>query len=200
MLSGRARTVWIGAALAALAGCSAAPPASLTDPAPDELAGWLSVAESASARLANHPADQAAARILAFAVRELEAGGVAPAEGQPDLITRWRQQAETAGASRPGPPLRGRVLGPLYRRGVVAPHVEARSEQAFHGGQLARVTLAPAQPGISLHVHGTADARLVTCRQRQVHECAWLPLFTERYRLVVRNSGNRSVTYFLTMD
>lgn len=212
---GRAgRAVWglaLGAAAGALGACAAIGPdtpnsadiAALPAPqaAPDDVAGLLAEADALSAMLARAGTDPRSVARLNAIVGQLVARGAAPADGQADLVTGWQRQA--AAAHPPGAhaaPLRGRVLGPLYRRGTLAPKGAALSEQAFLAGQPARVALAPARGALALELFGEPGHQRVRCRAASAYACEWLPLYTQRVRLVVRNRSDRAVTYFLIME
>ncbi len=182
-----------------LAGCNtatsqplSAPPLALApaaDPATDA-ASLLAAAEAA-------PTAEARAPLLA----RLDALGVRPAEdaASDDPLTGWRNQAKAGD----GAPWRGRALGPAYRRAVVAPGESLVIQQIFLAGQRAQ---------IAAHMAGTASGGQVALaisnpRQEPVctrqlaprASCDWLPIFTERFAIALRNSGNREASVYLVV-
>ena len=134
-------------------------------------------------------------RDLGKAVVKLERIGARAQDGQEDVVADWR---DLAGAAATGPAYRGRVLGPAYRRGWLEPGAELKVEQLFLGGQAANVAVAatPDQP-LHLTVQGADAAARCGASAR---DCRWVPIFTERYTIRVRNGGSARARYYLVFD
>ncbi|QNE32992.1 hypothetical protein F1C10_14395 [Sphingomonas sp. NBWT7] len=120
--------------------------------------------------------------------------GAHPAAGS-DAVEEWRGVSGVR--SEAGPAWRGRVLGPAYHRGVLAPAASFRTEQLFLAGKRAQVSVAtsPRTPA-RMTVLGSGAEACAT----PVSECAWWPTFTERYTITVENKGTASIRYYVVMD
>lgn len=133
--------------------------------------------------------------------RMLSVLGAAPAPGQADLAALWGEKAQASGAMADDPPYRGRALGPAYRRGSLLPGGSMTMRQLFLGGQRAQIMVAPTGEGsghLSLRVEGAQGETLC---QKAVGgpqaDCAWMPLFTDRYSIVIENAGDASANFYL---
>lgn len=151
--------------------------------------------EGDAAQAADDPA------ALADTVQQLSALGATPAEGQEDLAARWTAQADAHGAMQQVIPYRGRALGPAYRRGSLAAGDRITLRQLFLAGQRAQISVASAGTAkLSVRVEGgdgaTLCAKPVGGGQA---DCAWLPLFTDRYAIVIENDGQDAAGFYLTM-
>lgn len=130
----------------------------------------------------------------------LTALGATPADGQDDLAAQWMQAAMDHGVARSAPGFRGRALGPAYRRGSLGARGTMTVRQLFLAGQRAEISLAPAggTTSLSMRVQGTDGntlcAKAVDGAQA---DCAWLPLFTDRYDIVIENGGSAPATFYL---
>ena len=130
----------------------------------------------------------------------LTALGASPAEGQDDLAALWMKEARAGGARAPAPVFRGRALGPAYRRGMLGAGSRVTMRQLFLAGQRARISVAPTNGAsrLSMRVQdgegGTLCAKQVGGQQA---DCAWLPLFTDRFNIVVENSGSMPAAFYL---
>ncbi len=122
----------------------------------------------------------------------LAALGARPAAGTPDLAKAW-------GAGTP-PPYRDRALGPAYRIIAVVPGGSARFDQVFLAGQRARVAVV---------AHGTPPARvavtdddgLAQCGPSDpVGRCDWVPLWTTRFRIELKNPGITAASYTVVVQ
>jgi hypothetical protein len=135
------------------------------------------------------------------AARRLEALGARPANHAADLAAHWRQQASTRNVRDKLPPIRGRALGPAYSEGVLQPGATLSTEQVFLAGQKAEVALVP-QPGRSLTILIAASDKRICERTVQLPKgpCAWLPLFTQRVEIKVRNPGRLPARYYLVSN
>lgn len=139
---------------------------------------------------------------LRDAAQGLQALGATPAPGQEDLASRWSRESSDHGVARPNLASRGRALGPAYRRGALAPGATMRVEQIFLGGQRAQISVAPTrrEPGLSVEVRATDGttrcARSVGGGQA---DCVWMPLFTDRYVILIQNKGDTNAAFYLLM-
>ncbi|HUD93207.1 hypothetical protein [Sphingobium sp.] len=132
----------------------------------------------------------------------LQALGATPAEGQEDLAALWTKQAVDEGAAPSGLGFRGRALGPAYRRASVVAGGSFSVRQLFLGGQRAQILVAPSgsSPNLSLRVEGADGVAL--CKKPvggpQV-DCAWMPIFTDRYNIVIENGGSAPASFYLVV-
>jgi hypothetical protein len=133
----------------------------------------------------------------------LAASGATPAEGD-DLAVLWsREGARIAGRPLPQqPPFRGRALGAAYRKAMVEPGVPLVIEQIFLAGKKARVSLVPGgNTALGLVVAQQGEPAVCT---REVAaapaDCIWLPVWTTRYRIEVRNRGRSAAPVYLVIS
>lgn len=129
--------------------------------------------------------------------------GAHPAEGDVDLAAQWVREATDHGATLPSDATyRGAALGPAYKRGALAGRGSFSVKQLFLAGQTARIAVAPVDGGaaLSVSVKGMDGATLCTKSiVGQGAECAWMPVFTDRYAITIENEGTRPAAFFLTM-
>jgi hypothetical protein len=165
-------------------------------PAPDRV-------DAVSQALARGVAAEAAgdARTLLEAARLLESNGARPEAGEPDLASRWRAQALARGVRDSEAPLRGRALGPAYRRGRLDPGAALATDQVFLAGQKAMVALVP-EPGRALSIRVAAPDQPICDLPAQPPRatCAWLPLFTSRVTIRIANRSPAPASYYLVSN
>lgn len=113
---------------------------------------------------------------------------------------------ETQARPAAGQPFRGRVLGPAYQRGWLDAGATMTLQQQFMAGQRASIAAVGTAIGV---VPGTAPGALTLTvtepgEQPVCHEapraCRWLPLYTQRYAITLRNPGTARVRYYLVLD
>lgn len=186
-------------ALPLLAGCNSSDGGALSSP-PLALAATADPAEDAAALLAAaEAAPNAAAR--APLVERLDALGVRLAEdaGADDPLAGWRNQHKTGD----GAPWRGRALGPAYRRAVVAPGESLVIQQIFLAGQRAQIAaqVAGSTSGnqVDLAISNPRAEPVCTRQLAPRASCNWLPIFTERFAIALRNNGNREASVYLVV-
>lgn len=148
------------------------------------------------------------AEVVSEAAAAAEAGDRARLRGALDRLDRLGARAEgdmvqtvaqwRAAAGGAPPALRGRVLGPAVRRGVIAPASEFLIQQLFLGGRPAAVAVS-ASPAAPLTVSVTDADRVEACAAPRAG-CRWVPFFTQRYTIRVRNAGPRVATMYLVVD
>ncbi len=120
----------------------------------------------------------------------LAATGAQPIDGQPDLAQRWQ------GRSAP-PPMRNRTLGPAYRSISLAGGASAQFDQVFYAGQHARAALVPTSgSGFTLTVRDDQQAAVCTASPRN-SRCDWVPTYTTRFRIEIRNAAKGLGEVFL---
>ncbi len=178
----------------ALTGCASSPAEPLAK------AGGLNAADPVEqAALALAEADDAAEagdqKRLAKAVLAVEASGARPMADEPgNPLPAWRSQA---GIVRP--PLRGSPLGPGFRRGKLEAGETVNIEQLFLSGEQARIVLsAPGSASLALKVRD-ARATGVCEREGTPNQCQWVPIFTQRYSIVISNMGQGPARYYLVV-
>ena len=173
------------------------------DPAPSAITPAPSSGMTSTERLAYDliEADSAFAaddrELLAEHVRAIELAGARPSDARGAAALRaWR------GALPPEQrPMRGRVLGPAYISGRLAPGGKLRTEQVMLGGKPVSVAAGTApRNGLRLRI-ARGDGNLV-CEQSPAHarECRFVPTYTQRYRIELHNSGKRDARYHIVFD
>jgi hypothetical protein len=139
---------------------------------------------------------------LARASAVLTITGARPTNpAQEDLALRWASRAQALGAEAPTP-YRGRGLGPAYKLGHLPPGGELALEQIFIGGRKAEVSLMPVVPAtLILEIREEKDR--VVCRrsaQDPPAKCSWIPVYTGRHALSIRNTGAQPADYFIVTN
>lgn len=141
-------------------------------------------------------------RALLDKARILMAQGATPAEGQDDLATLWTRQAQDHGVTRSALAFRGRALGPAYRRGSLGARGSITVRQLFLAGQKAQIVIAPAQGAANLSVRVLGADGHIQCAKQiggAQADCAWLPLFTDRYDIVIENDGPTPADFYMVV-
>jgi hypothetical protein len=136
---------------------------------------------------------------LAQALGVIERAGARPLDDWrgDDPVPAWRALVPPAAAASP---LRGSPLGPGYRTGKARPGTSDSFEQVFLSGKKASIAIStPSDTPLTLQVLD-ADRRPVCTTADARRACRWVPLFTQRYVIEVRNGGNRVAEYFLVVD
>lgn len=112
-----------------------------------------------------------------------------------DPLPAWR--AQTYGDEIP---MRGRPLGPGYRKGTVGAGGAERIEQLFLSGQRANVALSgPGKARLELKVEDAKNSS-VCARGIAPSHCDWVPIFTQRYVIEITNPGDKPAHYFLVVE
>lgn len=113
-----------------------------------------------------------------------------------DVIAMW-SKAVGEGA----PPFRGRLLGPAYVRGELAPGEIWKSAQTFKSGEAS--TLSVSHNGIGPVRMKVSDRKARTvCGISKADRpaCQFTPRFTQRYDIELVNEGRERAVYFLVFD
>ena len=199
------RTRWAGSFALLLAACahpSGAGPATETAEATDASSTLVERVATALAQGERAEAGSGRAEQLAAASRLLAVAGARPAEaGEPDLALHWADVAAERG-TKANLVWRDRALGPAYRRGRVAPHASVSLDQLFLAGRKAEIALMPVGGRGRLVLDVTDDKGGLICRQKTSDppaKCAWLPVYTTRHAIRVRNEGAVPADYYLVM-
>ncbi|MEM7689878.1 MAG: hypothetical protein AAF291_12725 [Pseudomonadota bacterium] len=135
--------------------------------------------------------------LLSKLVASLNANGVKPAtDTQPDRLAVWQS---AAGSS--APPFRGRLLGPAYVRGELAPGETWRSAQTFKSGEASTLSVSHKGAGPVHMTVSDAKARAV-CNPgpATTPPCRFTPMFTQRYNIELTNEGAQRAVYYLVFD
>lgn len=130
-------------------------------------------------------------------VSALYASGLAPKhEDQGDMLGMWAMAS--GGEAKP---YRGRLLGPAYVRGELAPGERWQSAQTFKSGEPS--TLAVSHKGlgpISLSVSDARERSVCKKAGKGAPACRFTPLYTQRYSIELVNEGQGRAVYFLVFD
>ena len=173
---------------------TSAPAQTIADaPKPATRAGMVA-AKLAEAEEAFDAGDKA---VLAELVAALKMSGVRTLEpAQSDQLAMWQN---ASGA--PSTPYRGRLLGPAYVRGELAPGEIWRSAQTFKSGEASTLSVSHKGSGPIRMMVSDAKARAV-CNPSTVTKppCQFTPMFTQRYNIELTNEGSEDAVYFLVFD
>jgi len=162
----------------------AAPAAGLSDPA--RTARLLASAEMAW--------DAGRMGEVRAALASLDALG-AKSLDERDPASEW---GAAAGYSEP--PMRGRTLGPGYRRGTLEAGETMRLEQSFLSGERAMVSLSASQANRLALTVSHPDRRRVCAGSSTPVDCSWLPLITQRFTIQITNRGPDRASYYLVTN
>ncbi|KPP81477.1 MAG: hypothetical protein HLUCCA04_06690 [Oceanicaulis sp. HLUCCA04] len=188
-LSALAAASVLSAGLAACAGHQTTPPlASVAEP-DGQIFAALDIGFRAEAA-----SDGAALRAAASL---LDSSGAVPAEGEPDLMERWRDMA--AGLGEELPPVRGRIAGPAYRNGIVGAGAAAVLRDSFHSGRAARVSLQARGAGtLRLSIRRNDGEAVCEALASTVPvSCQWVPVWSEPFTIEITNLTGGQIAYYL---
>lgn len=179
----------VSASLAACAGQAAVPALERVAEPDGQIFAALDIGQRAE-----HAADGAA---LLAAASLLEASGARPAEGEADLIVRWRDMASELGETLP--PARGRIAGPAYRNGSVGAGEAAVLRDSFHSGRAARVSLQARGAGtLRLSIRrNDGEAVCEALATTAPVSCQWVPVWSEPFTIEITNLTGAQIPYYL---
>jgi len=192
---------WAGLSLACLmmGGCAAVSPAagSLTASAPAQssLPGRAERIAEALAQAADaERTDNDAA--LAQAAQRLERLGAVPQdEAAKAILARWHAKLPTDAE-----PLRGRALGPAFRAAVLDPGAVTELNQTFLGGRSAKIVVRATRGSAPLLVvHDQANREVCKAHDNPI-TCRWVPLYTQRHRIEISNTGEDVSEFYIVFD
>lgn len=194
--------------IGAIASCTSSQPGRnpITAPTPsgDEIAQDSDVARVADAIAMGNQANEAAdSEHLMQAAKVLDVLGARPADsGDEDLAKLWAATAIRQNPQINPPVYRGRVLGPAYKKGVVSSHDVIILEQLFLAGKKASIALVPSpESEVSVSVKNSQGSAIcVRPNMRKRASCQWLPVFTERYQIHIKNETQQNISYHLVLN
>ncbi|WP_120076765.1 hypothetical protein [Aurantiacibacter odishensis] len=148
-------------------------------------------------------ASNGSAQVLADASTRLQDLGAKPADdNEADRARDWLAEARKRGLETETAPFRGRVLGPAYRSGSLAPGEASETSQLFLAGEQAEVVAIPVESTtLQLEIvegEGQRNCTPPPTSARSV--CRWIPIFTSRYQIRVRNIGERPSAFYLVTN
>lgn len=133
--------------------------------------------------LQSHAAQHRAAAVLA-------ATGAQPLEGTRNLQAAWARRGAAV--------FRNRALGPAYRLIELGGGEEVHFEQTFLAGQRAHVAISePGSGQFSLVIIDEGGQPQCATTGR---DCSWMPLWTARFRITVRNQSGQRGRSFLVLQ
>lgn len=136
-------------------------------------------------------------KTLSDIVTVLVNSGVGPVEGEAqDPIPGWIRQAEMTGT-----PMRGRLLGPGFVRGQLAPGESWRREQTFFSGKPSTLSVTASGAGkVRMRIVDSAMRTVCQRASSMQKPCEFTPIYTQRYRIELTNEGNGNAIYYLVFD
>ena len=134
---------------------------------------------------------------LANIVSALAAKRIRPLNAsQTDTLAMW----QAASGLQP-PPFRGRLLGPAYVRGMLAPGEVWRSAQTFKSGEASTLSVSHKGLGpVRMKVRDAKAREVCSRRPTKSPACQFTPMFTQRYEIELTNEGDENAVYFLVFD
>ena len=134
---------------------------------------------------------------LSKLVNGLYASGLAPkGSDQTDVIGIW---ATASGDETQ--PYRGRLLGPAYVRGELAPGERWTSAQTFKSGEPSTLAVSHKGEGpVSISVSDQRARSVCKTPNSRPPSCRFTPLYTQRYSIELVNEGTSHAVYFLVFD
>lgn len=172
--------------------------------AADDRSAAPGAAPNAAMRLANAFAAAADAETsgdkaqLAKAVRVIDALGSHPLDASStDPMPIWRERTKGTNQAI----YRGRPLGPGYRSGTLTAGGHDSFNQLFLSGTGASIALsAPTGDKLALRVLDPQSKPICEDGSGRGGMCKWVPLFTQRYTIEVKNLGKGDARYFLVVQ
>lgn len=190
----------LAAALAA--GCAPGTTAQPVAAAPvspvEQIAGALAAAADAAGSGDRTGLASALGVLERSGARQLDDPG-RPADGAlpDDPVVAWRASVRDLA----GPPFRGSPLGPGYRSGRLGGGGRETFNQLFLSGTGTTIALsAPTGDRVGLRVLDRQARAVCDGDTARGQACRWVPLFTERYTIVVTNLGPGDARYFLVIQ
>jgi hypothetical protein len=128
-------------------------------------------------------------------IDRLDALDVRLAEGAPeDPLAGWRQDHQAHGAA----PWRGRALGPAYRRARVGAGESLRIDQIFYAGERAQIAAQVSNGGqVALAINNPRAEAVCEQQLAPRGNCNWLPIYTERFSILLENTGSAPASVYI---
>lgn len=186
-----------GLGCAPIAATSEATPPSVAMEEPSQTSQWRAARLAQSLADAETAYDAGEQTKLAQLVSALKMSGLAPHDqNAADHVSQW-----SLASGGEAIPFRGRLLGPAYVRGELAPGEVWKSAQTFKSGEPSTLAVSHKGSGpVSLSV-SDQSARSV-CKEpgQRAPACRFTPLYTQRYQIELTNKGPGRAVYFLVFD
>jgi hypothetical protein len=127
----------------------------------------------------------------------LQATGVQGREAaNAEVVAAW---SRAAGGDMQ--PFRGRLLGPAFVRGELAPGEAWKSAQTFKSGIASTLSVAHRGAGpVRMTVSDGRARKVCAIAPRGEPACRFTPRFTQRYDIELINEGSGRAVYFLVFD
>ena len=110
-------------------------------------------------------------------------------------LAQWQIQSPNT-----APPLRGRTLGPGFRKGTLNAGGDLRIEQTFLSGQKASIALST-PGGSKLRLQVIDGAAKPVCQDvATTPACEWIPIFTQRHVIQLTNLGKQETRFYLVIE
>lgn len=110
-------------------------------------------------------------------------------------LAQWQIQSPNI-----APPLRGRTLGPGFRKGTLNAGGDLRIEQTFLSGQKASIALST-PGGSKLRLQVSDGAAKPVCQDVAITPaCEWVPIFTQRHVIHLTNLGEQETRFYLVIE
>jgi hypothetical protein len=134
---------------------------------------------------------------LVMLVNSLRASGLSLRdEGGVDMLDTWSRAAGIEAT-----PFRGRLLGPAYVRGELAPGEVWRSAQTFKSGVPSTLAVSHRGAGpVRIKVSDQSSRPVCSPASSREPQCRFTPLYTQRYEIELVNEGAGRAVYFLVFD
>ena len=134
---------------------------------------------------------------LAVSANALVESGATPQAGEKDIAQTW---LATAHARMPLAIFRDRPLGPGYRTIGLPRGASAHFDQVFLAGQRARVAVVPLRQARFV-MKIVDDAQQNVCDASSPRAlCDWVPSFTTRFGIDVRNAGSTPASFVVVVQ
>lgn len=133
---------------------------------------------------------------LRRAAARLSASGAHGLDPSDDLVARWLGSTKQTRSAV----FRNRALGPAYRRVTLNGGLTAHFEQVFLAGQRARVAIIPVD-NAAFGLVVADDSGQSICAPKPVEgPCDWVPLYTSRFSIDLKNHSAKTASYVLVMQ
>ena len=134
---------------------------------------------------------------LVASAKALVESGATPQAGEKDIARSWLERAH---AKVPHATYRDRPLGPGYRTIGLPRGASAHFDQVFLAGQRARVAVVPLRPA-RFTMKIVDDAQQNVCDASSPRAlCDWVPSFTTRFGIEVRNAGSAPASFVVVVQ